>query len=76
LADVVQNEYQLRSGTSRLSAKDRLLMKFQRQLAKHPNTFFTPHIAHATEESSERILRNTAQMIQQFKRGKKIPVIL
>ena len=76
LADVVQNEYQFRSGAIHLSTKDRLILKFQRQLAKHPNTFLTPHIAHATEESSERILRNTAKMIQQFERGKKITVIL
>jgi D-lactate dehydrogenase len=76
LADVVHNEHQLRLGISRLSGRDELVMRFQRQLVKHPHTFFTPHIAHATAESGERILRNTVQIIRQFERGKKIQTIL
>lgn len=76
LADVVQNEHQLRTHPRRLSPRDRLVMKLQQQLAKHPKVWLTPHVAHATQESSERILANTAQLIEDFSRGKKIPVVL
>lgn len=76
LADVLQNEQQLRGYHGRLSPKDRLIIKLQKQLAKHPRVWLTPHIAHATEQSMERILEHCVQIIQHFQQGKKISSII
>ncbi len=75
LTDVLDKEQQLYLH-GRTSAKDRLVIRWQKQLSKHPQVLVTPHVAHATTESELRILEHTNEVIRSYRSGKKISAII
>lgn len=76
LTDVLQHEAHLRSGFKQLSVKEKQGILEQKRLVKHAQVWVTPHIAHATVESTARILDYTIQQISRFQKGQKIPLII
>ncbi len=48
------------------------VLDIQKNLAKLPNVLLTPHTAHATLESTDRIFRHTFELIEGFQKGQKI----
>lgn len=53
----------------------RKIWALQKKLVKMPNVLLTPHTAHATEESTERIIAKTFAIIGQFRKGQKISCV-
>ncbi len=75
LTDVLDKEQQIYLH-GRATPKDRLIIKWQKQLLRHPRVLATPHIAHYTAESELRILEYTHDSIGKFLSGKKISAII
>lgn len=75
-ADVLEHEAWMTMKSSKLTPSQRQIVVFQKLLAKHSKVLFTPHIAHATIESAERIFRHTIELISAFGKGQKIKTII
>lgn len=76
-ADVLENELDFsRATASGLSAQDKQVRQINSQLVKHPRVVITPHMAHASEEASQRILEQTLKVVTDFKNGKRVKTII
>ncbi len=77
LTDVMDHELELKNGVSSSSSKaDRKIITAQKELAKMPNVYITPHMAYASSEASDRILKFSLDTIDKFSKGKKIQSVI
>lgn len=75
-ADVLEHEAWVLARPKVLTAKQRQVVAAQKSLAKHPKVLFTPHVAHATSESMDRIFARNIELILGYSKGQKIPTII
>jgi D-lactate dehydrogenase len=74
--DVVEEENALASGTARkLPPARRLVLDQIKQLITLPNVVVTPHMAHATEESVDRVFAGTLDALDAFIKGRPINLV-
>ncbi len=74
--DVVEEEHAFASGTARkLSPARRLVLDQVKQLIALPNVAVTPHMAHATDESVDRVFAGTLDTLEAFLKGKPINLV-
>lgn len=76
ITDVLEQESILGSSKSHYSTKNKNNVVLQKSLAKHPKVWLTPHLAHATLESEQRILEQTLRLIIDFYNRKKLPFVI
>ncbi len=74
MADVLEIEASPKN-VSKFTASQKKMWALQKKLANLPNVLLTPHTAHATVESDERLFTHTFETILAFQKGNKISCV-
>jgi D-lactate dehydrogenase len=74
VADVLEVEASPKN-VSKFTPSQKKMWALQKKLANLPNVLLTPHTAHATVESDERLFTHTFETILAFQKGKKISCV-